>query len=100
MRDKLLLEKTASNTEQCMYSLDMYFVSAGFIDLLPTALRIAGELNFGVAEVIEAICKVSDKYRQYPPTRNRAAWFEKVFTEKLGEARADILAYKEGGKYR
>ena len=77
--------------------LEHYFVSAGFIDLLPLALEIAGELGLGKEEIIEAICKVADKCRVYPPLINRSAWFTKVYREKLFEARADILALK---KYR
>lgn len=71
--------------------LKYYFIATGFIDLLPLALRLAGQLGYGKGEVIEAICKVADKCREYPPTRNRTAWFTKVFIEKLGEARADSL---------
>jgi hypothetical protein len=78
-------------------TLEHYFVSAGFIDLLPLALEITGELGFGKEEMIEAICKVADKYKVYPPLINRSAWFTKVYREKLLEARADILAFK---KYR
>lgn len=37
----------------------------------------------------EAICKVNDKFNQYPPTKNRIAWFRMVFEEKLIESRAD-----------
>ncbi|MBE3588906.1 MAG: hypothetical protein IMW93_10255 [Thermoanaerobacteraceae bacterium] len=33
--------------------------------------------------------------RHYPPTKNRAAWFATVFREKLGEARAEMLAIKK-----
>jgi hypothetical protein len=44
--------------------------------------------------MIEAICKVNDKFNQYPPTKKRIAWFRLVFEEKLKEARADILAFK------
>lgn len=76
-------------------SLEYYFVNAGFIDLLPLAVNIAGELGFGKEEMIEAICKVADKCRVYPPLINRSAWFTKVYREKLLEARADILAYKK-----
>ena len=44
--------------------------------------------------MIEAICKVNDKFNQYPPTKNRTAGFRMVFEEKLKESRADILAFK------
>ena len=71
--------------------LKSYFISTGFIDLLPLALTLANQLGYGNGEVIEAICKVADKFKEYPPTRNRTAWFTKVFKEKLNEARADIL---------
>lgn len=71
--------------------LETYFIATGFIDLLPLALKLAHQAGYGKGEIIEAICKVADKFRVYPPTRNRPAWFSKVFMEKLGEARADIL---------
>ncbi|KJS15764.1 MAG: hypothetical protein VR69_11955 [Peptococcaceae bacterium BRH_c4b] len=76
-------------------TLEHYFVSTGFIDLLPLALEIAGELGLGNEEMIEAICKVADKCSIYPPIINRGAWFTKVYKEKLLEARADILVYKK-----
>ena len=71
-----------------------YFITTGFYDLLPMALKLAGSLGYDHSEMIEAICKVYDKFNQYPPTRNRTAWFKLVFEEKLKEARADILAFK------
>ena len=69
---------------------DAYFIATGFLDLLPLALNLAAQLSYCEAEIVEAICKVADKFREYPPTKNRNAWFAKVFTEKLAEARADI----------
>lgn len=77
--------------------LEHYFESTGFIDLLPLAIEIARELGLGKEEMIEAICKVADKYKIYPPLLNRSAWFTKVYREKLFEAKADILAYKKRG---
>lgn len=74
--------------------LEEFFVTTGFYDLLPLALELAGELGYEQSEMIEAICKVNDKFYQYPPTKNRTAWFRKVFVEKLREARGDILTYK------
>ncbi|MDA8441224.1 MAG: hypothetical protein M0Z55_02505 [Peptococcaceae bacterium] len=74
-------------------SIDEYFKTTGFYDLQPMALQIAGNLGYDHREVIEAICKVNDKFNQYPPRKNRVAWFRMVFEEKLQEARADILAY-------
>ena len=74
-------------------SLDEYFKMTGFYDLQPMALQIARNLGYDHREIIEAICKVNDKFNQYPPTKNRVAWFRMVFEEKLKEARADILAY-------
>lgn len=71
--------------------LEDYFIRTGFYDLLPTALELAGHLGYEEWDMIEAICKVSDKFYQYPPTKNRTAWFKKVFGEKLREARGDIL---------
>jgi len=71
--------------------LESYFISTGFIDLLPLALKLAGQAGYGKDEIIEAICKVADKHREYPPRKNRSAWFACVFKEKLYEARADLL---------
>ena len=73
--------------------LEDYFISTGFYDLLPTALELAGHLGYEERDMIEAICKVCDKYYQYPPTKNRTAWFKKVFEEKLLEGRGDILTF-------
>lgn len=69
--------------------LKIYFIRTGFHDLLPLAIEIAREQKYGRDEITEAICKVFDKYREYPPTRNRTAWFATVYREKLREARAD-----------
>ena len=77
-------------------SLEDYFIATGFYDLLPMALELAGRLGHEECDMIEAIGKVSDKFYQYPPTRNRTAWFKKVFEEKLQEARGDILAHRLG----
>lgn len=79
--------------------LEEFFIATGFLDLLPLALEIAGSLGYDQNEMIEAICKVNDKYSQYPPTKNRTAWFRKVFEEKLHEARGDILAVRAKMKY-
>jgi len=75
-----------------------YFVRTGFFDLLPVAVKMAQELNYTKEEMIEAICKVADKARVYPPTRNRTGWFATVFREKSQEARAEILAFQS--RYR
>jgi len=77
-----------------MKHMEEYFLKTGFYDLFPTALQVAKELGYDENEIIEAVCKVSDKFCQFPPTKNRSAWFRMVFTEKLREARADILYYK------
>lgn len=77
-----------------------YFISTGFLDLLDRALGMARALNYTDVEVMEAICKVSDKFNAFPPVRNRVAWFDKMFEEKLAEARADILAHGVAKKYR
>lgn len=77
-----------------MKRLEEYFLKTGFYDLLPQALQIAEDLGYDQGDMIEAVCKVSDKFYQYPPTRNRTAWFKMVFVEKLAEARADILSYR------
>lgn len=74
-----------------MKRLEPYFISAGFIDLLPLALKLASQAGYSKDEVIEAICKVADKHKEYPPRKNRTAWFACVFKEKLSEARADLL---------
>lgn len=71
--------------------LESYFITTGFIDLLPLALKLADQAGYGKDEVIEAICKVADKHKEYPPRKNRTAWFTRVFKEKLDEARADML---------
>ena len=75
-------------------SLEDYFIKTGFYDVMPLALKLAKKLGFDHNEMIEAICKVNDKFNQYPPTKNRIAWFRMVFEEKLKESRADILAFK------
>ncbi|MHB1419221.1 MAG: hypothetical protein ACYCX4_06455 [Bacillota bacterium] len=80
-------------------NLEKFFISTGFYDLLPLALEMAGGLGYNQTEMVEAICKVNDKFYQYPPTKNRTAWFRKVFEEKLREARADILTYMAYTKY-
>lgn len=77
-----------------MKSLEEYFLKTGFYDLLPQAQQLAENLEYDQSEMIEAVCKVSDKYYQYPPTKNRTAWFKMVFVEKLAEARADILFFR------
>jgi len=79
--------------------LEDYFIKTGFYDLLPMALKLARTLGYDHFEMIEAICKVHDKFNQYPPTRNRNAWFRLVFEEKLKESRADILAFKATADY-
>lgn len=76
-----------------MRGLEEYFLKTGFYDLLPQAIQIAKDLGYDQSEMIEAVCKVSDKFYQYPPTKNRIAWFRMVFVEKLAEARGDILAF-------
>lgn len=55
---------------------------------------MARELNYGQEEMIEAICKVADKLKTDPPTRNRTGWFMTVYKEKLREARADLMAFR------
>lgn len=76
-----------------------YFIAAGFYDLLPMALDLAGSLGYDTSEMIEAICKVTDKFNQFPPTKNKTAWFKRVFEEKLREARGDILTHRAKRKY-
>ena len=79
--------------------LEKFFVNTGFFDLLPLALEMAGNLGYDQTEMIEAICKVNDKFYQYPPTKNRTAWFKKVYEEKLLEARGDVLRYLAKTKF-
>ena len=83
-----------------MMSLEDYFIKTGFYDLIPLAKRLAEDLGYDQTEMIEAVCKVSDKFYKYPPTKNRTAWFRMVFEEKLKEARGDILAYEAKRKSR
>jgi hypothetical protein len=78
-------------------SLEDYFIRTNFYDLLPVATEIAKDLSYSREEMVEAICKVYDKYCQFPPTKNRTAWFRMVFKEKLGEARGDLLSFKTRG---
>lgn len=73
-------------------SLEEYFIRTGFYDLLPLAAQLAEDQGFNQSEMIEAVCKVHDKFLSYPPTRNRTAWFKLVFQEKLHEARGNIFA--------
>jgi len=75
--------------EKVRRDLAKYFIATGFYDLLPMALELASSLGYETGEMIEAICKVNDKFNQFPPTKNRTAWFKRVFEEKLGEARGD-----------
>lgn len=77
-------------------SLEYYFAHTGFYDLLPVALDLITMLNFNQEVAIEAVCKVFDKARVYPPTVNRSAWFTVVFKEKLYESRAEMISR---GKY-
>lgn len=80
-------------------SLEEYFIHTGFYDLLSLAKQLAEDQGYDQREMIEAVCKVNDKFFQYPPTKNRTAWFRMVFQEKLKEARGDILTYKAERKY-
>ncbi len=75
-------------------ALAHYFVRTGFLDLMPEAVKMARELSYGQEEMIEALCKVADKLKTDPPTRNRTGWFMTVYKEKLREARADLLAFR------
>lgn len=81
-------------------SAEDFFIALGFFDLFPLAMQIAREKGFRQSEIIEAICKVNEKYEQYPPTKSRVGWFKLVFVEKLHEARADIMAFDAKKKYR
>jgi len=81
-------------------NLGEYFIQTGFYDLLPLAWQLASDFGYGENEMIEAVCKVSDKFLQFPPKKNRTAWFKTVFEEKLQEARADILTFKAMRKFR
>lgn len=81
-------------------SLEQYFIKTGFYDLLPLALQLANDLGYGQNEMIEAVCKVNDKFLHFPPTKNRTAWFKTVFEEKLREARGDILTFYAKKKFK
>lgn len=81
-------------------SLEEYFIQTGFYDLLPLAWQLANDLGYGQNEMIEAVCKVNDKFLQFPPKKNRTAWFKTVFEEKLKEARGDILTFKAIQNFR
>lgn len=74
--------------------LKSYFTETGFIDLLPHAITITTDLGYTEDEMIQAVCLVFDRQRTDPPVRNRTAWFRTVFKEKLGESRAQILAFR------
>lgn len=54
-----------------MKDLEDYFLMTGFHDLLSQAKQLGEDLGYDEGEMIEAICKVSDKYYQYPPSKNR-----------------------------
>ena len=96
-----MLEQAMSSkgNRQDRGKLQEFFIATGFYDLLPLALEVAETLGYDQTEMIEAVCKVNDKFNQYPPTKNRTAWFRKVFEEKLSEARGDILSYRAKAKY-
>lgn len=76
-------------------SLECYFASTGFYDLLPVAFDLINTMGFNREEAIEAVCKVFDKARVYPPTKSRLAWFLVVFKEKLFESRAELMAFRK-----
>jgi hypothetical protein len=71
-----------------------YFIWTNFYDLLPLATQIAEDFGYSQEEMMEAVCKVYDKFCLFPPTRNRTAWFSMVFKEKLYEARGDLLSFR------
>ena len=39
--------------------LEGYFIATGFFDLLPLALKLASQADYGEDVVVEAICKVA-----------------------------------------
>lgn len=88
-----MLNESKFEHSSSRWDLAEYFIAAGFYDLVPEALYMARTLGYTPEEMIEAVCKVNDKFKAYPPTRNRTAWFKKVFEEKLKEARGDILYF-------
>ena len=96
-----MLEQSTSLNDhpKAKRNLEEYFITTGFYDLLPLAVEMAGSLGYDTNEMIEAICKVYDKFNQFPPTKNRTAWFRMVFEEKLREAKGDILTYRAITKY-
>jgi len=70
-----------------------YFVSTGFLDLLPLARKLVAEGGYAESEMIEAISMTFEKSREYPPLTNRSKWFQVVFVEKLAEARAMLTRH-------
>lgn len=77
-----------------MAALEPYFARTGFLDLMPEAVKMARVMHYGQEEMVEAICKVADKLKTNPPTRNRKSWFATVYKEKLREARAELTAFR------
>jgi hypothetical protein len=80
-------------------SLEEYFIRTNFYDLMPLSIQISNDLGFEQDEIVEAVCKVYEKSCMFPPTYNRTAWYRTVFTEKLYEARSDILKSKANNLY-
>jgi len=66
------------------------FTEAGFLDQLPLALEMAAKHGCDEDAARLAVLLVEAKAAEYPPTRNRSAWFRTVYKEKLGEAKATI----------
>ena len=99
MSERVRTVETALNFLE-RHSLEEYFIQTGFHDLLPLAWQLANNLGYGQNEMIEAVCKVNDKFLKFPPKQNRAAWFKTVFEEKLREARADILKFNAMKNFR
>ncbi len=89
----------SSNAAIPASSAEFYFTATGFLDLLPQARDIARSLGYGEDEIIHAVGLVFDKQRVTPPTINRTGWFITVFTEKIKEAHAEILAYRQRNKH-
>lgn len=71
-----------------------YFNSSALGDLLPLAVRMAGELKYSKRERVEAIFRSTHKTCPYPPATNLRAWFARVFQEKLHGSKDRYSRYK------
>ncbi|KLU63730.1 hypothetical protein DEAC_c43650 [Desulfosporosinus acididurans] len=69
-------------------SLEDYFKVTGFHDLQLMALKLAKDLGYEEREIIEAVCKVNDKFNQYRPPKTGLPGLEKYLKKvKRGKGR-------------